>query len=131
VEVLLDYITDGQADEWLNEIVAAVRCRRDTLRKRRESNLRMTLVVGDVVMLREASPKYLNDLRATVEAVKRTRVHVRIIAQDCHKARHFADSRVGVPLSCVRLLNEPEMAALSILPWGGEGGCAPVNNAAS
>lgn len=93
MNIIADIIA-GAYDDQIDAITDAARSRRNALRTAQAH----TLKEGDVVVLSGLSPKYINGKRATVVAVKRTRVTV-IPVEPVGKFSGLCD----VPMFCVSL----------------------------
>lgn len=93
MNIIADIIT-GRYDDQIDAIAEAARSRRNALRTAQAH----TLKEGDVVVLSGLSPKYINGKKATVVAVKRTRVTVSPV-EPVGKFRGLCD----VPLTCITL----------------------------
>ena len=69
IEELNYTILSGEADEFLDSIVKAVKIRKDALKPQI-----WEFQVGDKVKIINANPKYLNGSTATIKKVNRTKV---------------------------------------------------------
>lgn len=89
-------IVTGELDDNLLDLISHINNRRDVVAKR----MAYTVQVGDTVTLYNIRPQHLNGARATVTAVNRTTVTVKL---EKDKDKSFvAPSRV--PLKCCQLV---------------------------
>ena len=100
-EICTDIVL-GEHDESLDEIVEAVKDRRKAL-----SVIRLhSIDKGDVVRVKNISPKYLNGLEAPVDKIERKtkNSYVYITCPDEYKYRNRAGREIGIPIDCIELV---------------------------
>jgi len=93
---IIEQIINGDLDADLDGISDALR-ERKKLKKSKTSALNMaTIAVGDIVVLRNLKPKYVNGLRAKVVGKKRTKLEVEL-----ERPVGRFSGIVTVPVSCL------------------------------
>ena len=109
---LLHAIIDGEHDANLAEIFAAIRDRQQIVRTINDSKALATIKVGDKVVLKGLSPKYLNGAECEVVAGPKTsrskRISVKLLdPKTCNykAAARFGSFPVQVPVGCVEKVN--------------------------
>jgi ribosomal protein L21E len=95
---LLADIIDGKHDGELSEITEAIRQRKKLNSSKNTAKAMATIKVGDVVVLRNLSPKYINGCTGKVMSKKRTKFAVRL--DDGQYTGRFG-LNVNVPATCI------------------------------
>lgn len=94
---LLEDIISGKHDSELDELSEVIRQRKKLTRSQNTALAMATIKVGDIVVLKNLSPKYVNGLKAEVIEKKRTKCAVKLV--DGAVGRF--SGRVTVPASCM------------------------------
>jgi hypothetical protein len=94
-------IISGSYDSELDSIRAAISHRQSATRSAYAAVTMAELLVGDKVVLREISPKYMIGKGATVVGKRRTKLEVKL---DTACGRFSKDTPIVVPASCVEKL---------------------------
>ena len=94
---IVEQIINGDHDAELQSIVEAVRERKKLNRSKNTAIAMVSMKVGDIVVLKNLSPKYVNGLKAKIVEKKRTKFAVTLV--DGSVGRF--SGRVTVPASCM------------------------------
>jgi hypothetical protein len=99
-EIIMGLVADiinGNHDSELSEITDAVNHRKKLKRSQTTAIAMATIVVGDIVILKGLTPKYVNGLKAKVVGKKQTKLNVTLVDGPVGR---FGGS-CTVPASCV------------------------------
>jgi len=77
--MLVADIISGKHDAELDEIINAVSQRKKLTRSQNVAMAMATIKIGDIVVLKNLSPKYVNGLKAEVKGKKRTKLSVELV----------------------------------------------------
>lgn len=99
--MLVSDIISGKHDAELDEISNAISQRKKLTRSQNTAMAMATIKIGDIVVLKNLSPKYVNGLKAEVKGKKRTKLSVQLVDGPVGR---FSGGPVNVPASCVDLV---------------------------